>query len=120
VLENGGPDTPGAPVQAAREPATLGFLLGALHYNSPDCLVCHRTVWCAIGLSDEPAEQWLPARQRSTAQMNSDEQCRDGSQSAEVKGHWTVRCSKKTKGSNDQQLQTLMDTLMWRAPDSEQ
>jgi hypothetical protein len=43
--------------------------LVALRYNSSDCLVC-------TGLSGELAEQRLPARQRSTAQMNSDEQCR--------------------------------------------
>jgi hypothetical protein len=30
---------------------------------------------------------------------------------AEVRGHRTVRCSKKTKRSNGQQLQTLMDAL---------
>jgi hypothetical protein len=38
--------------------------MGLLRYNSPDCPVC-------TGLSGEPAEQRLPACQRSTAQMNS-------------------------------------------------
>jgi hypothetical protein len=33
----------GAPGQAASEPATLGFLLSALHYNSPDYLVSQRS-----------------------------------------------------------------------------
>jgi hypothetical protein len=33
--------------------------------------------------------------------------------------HRTVRCSKKTKGSNGQQLQTLTGELTWRAPNSE-
>jgi hypothetical protein len=54
--------------------------------------IIHRAVQCAIELSGELAEQRLPARQQSTAQMNSDEQCRDRSQSAKVRGHRTVRC----------------------------
>jgi hypothetical protein len=59
----------GAPGQLTNKHATLGNSLVALRYNSSDCLVC-------TGLSGELAEQRLPARQRSTAQMNSDEQCR--------------------------------------------
>jgi hypothetical protein len=45
------------------------------------------------GLSGESAEQWLPARQRSTADMNSDEQCRAEVRAAksEVTGH--VQCA---------------------------
>jgi hypothetical protein len=38
-----------------------------LRYNSPDCPVCHRTVRCAIGLSDAPAEQRLA---RATVDSN--------------------------------------------------
>jgi hypothetical protein len=38
--------------------------------------IIHRTVRCATGLSGQPAEQRLPARQRSTVQRNSAEQCR--------------------------------------------
>jgi hypothetical protein len=82
--------------------------------------IIHRTLRCGTGLSGEPAEQRLPACQRSTAQMNSDEQCRNRSQSAEVRGHRTVRCNEKTKSSNGQQLQTLTGTLTWHALDSEQ
>jgi hypothetical protein len=76
---------------------------GTLHYNSPDCLVCHRTVWCATGLSGELAEQRLPAHQQSPARMNS------ASQKSERRSprapdcpvwHRTVWCSKTTKGSN--------------------
>jgi hypothetical protein len=59
----------GAPGLYTLKPATLGFLLGALHYNSVDYLVCHRT-------SGEPAKQRLPARQRSTAKVYSAKQCR--------------------------------------------
>jgi hypothetical protein len=91
----------GAPGSQANEHATLGNSLDALRYNSPNCLVC-------TGLSGV-------ARQRSTAQMNSDEKCR-----AEVRGHRTVRCNKKTKGSNGQQLQTPTNGMTWRTPDIEQ
>jgi hypothetical protein len=38
--------------------------------------IIHRTVRCGTGQSGEPAEQRVPARQRSTAKMNSGEQCR--------------------------------------------
>jgi hypothetical protein len=51
------------------KPTNLGNSAGALRYNSPDCPVC-------IGLSSEPAEQRLPARQRSTAKVYSGKQCR--------------------------------------------
>jgi hypothetical protein len=64
---SGAPDSVRCPRPARNEPATLGNSMGALRYNSPDCLVC-------TGLSGEPVEQWLPARQRSTAEctvMNS-------------------------------------------------
>jgi hypothetical protein len=39
----------GAPGLRPSEPATLGNSLGALCYNSPDCLVCIGYVWWAIG-----------------------------------------------------------------------
>jgi hypothetical protein len=55
----------GVPGRRPLEAATLG--------NSRACsAIIHRTVRCAIGLSDEPVEQRLPARQRSTL---SSEQC---------------------------------------------
>jgi hypothetical protein len=38
--------------------------------------IIHWTIWCATGLSGEPAVQRLPTRQRSSDTMNSDEQCR--------------------------------------------
>jgi ribulose-5-phosphate 4-epimerase/fuculose-1-phosphate aldolase len=75
----------GAPDQLAIETVTLG--------NSEACsAIIQRTVRCVTGLSGEPVEQWLPARQWSSAKRYSTKQCRDRSQSAEVRGHWTVRC----------------------------
>jgi hypothetical protein len=66
--------------------------MGALRYNSPDCPVC-------TGLSGEPAEQRLPARQRSTGKVNSDEQCRAEARVAksEVTGH--VWCATGLSGA---------------------
>jgi hypothetical protein len=37
--------------------------------------IIHRTVRCGTGLSNEPAEQRLPAHQRSTAKVHSGKQC---------------------------------------------
>jgi hypothetical protein len=81
--------------------------------------IIHRTARCATGLSGEPAEQRLSARQQPTAQMNSSEQCRDRSQRSPDCPVWhrTVRCSKKTKPFNGQLLQTLTDALTWCAPE---
>jgi hypothetical protein len=60
--------------------------------------IIHRTVRCGTGLSDEPAEQWVPARQQSTAHMNSAEQCR-----AEVRGRGTVWCGTGLSGAAKRQ-----------------
>jgi hypothetical protein len=62
-----------APGQAPFEQATL-------KNSEARSAIIHRTVRCATGLSGEPAEQRLPARQRSTAKRYSAEQCRDRSQ----------------------------------------
>jgi hypothetical protein len=59
---------------------------GALHYNSPDCPVCHRTVRCATGLSGVPAEQQLSAPTVDSAQMNSMLQCRAEVRAAKLEG----------------------------------
>jgi hypothetical protein len=58
------------PVRQAQE-KTNQLLSGIRQTRSA---IIHRTVRCATRLSGELAEQRLPARQRSTAQMNSDEQ----------------------------------------------
>jgi hypothetical protein len=59
----------GAPGQAAANQPLSDFCQAR-------STIIHRTIWCATGLSGEPAEQWLPARQRSTTQRNSAKQCR--------------------------------------------
>jgi hypothetical protein len=80
VLKNGAPDSPVCHQRDRTVRCTRTLQLrtshsrefqGALHHNSLDCPVCHRTVRCAIGLSGEPAQQRLPACQRSPARMNS-------------------------------------------------
>jgi hypothetical protein len=58
--------------------------------------IIHRTVRCATGLSDEPAEQRLPARQWSPARMNS------ASQKSERRSQRAPDCpvQQDDKGSN--------------------
>jgi hypothetical protein len=56
--------------------------------------------------------------QRSTAKAFYREQCLNRSQSAEVRGHLIVRCSKTTSDSNGQLLRTLTVALAWRAPNN--
>jgi hypothetical protein len=75
----------------------------ALRYNSPDCPVCHRTVRCAIGLSGEPAEQRLSALTVDSAECDSDEQCHDRVESAEVRAHQTVWCGTGLSGAAKRQ-----------------
>jgi hypothetical protein len=55
---------------------------GALLYNSPDCSVCHRTVWCTSGAMTNSCNGRL---QKPLSQMNSEEQCAQ-SQSRRVRG----------------------------------
>jgi hypothetical protein len=82
---------------------------GMLHYNSPDCLVCHQTVrW-----TSRATAPYVPtALCAGTVHVRS--------QSAEVRGHQTVRCSKMTKSPTVDQLPTLTIALMWCAPYSAQ
>jgi hypothetical protein len=68
------------------------------------------------GLSGEPAEQRLPARQWSTAQMNSDEQCRAEARAAksEVTGH--VWCATGLSGAaKGQRVPTVNSSKPQRA-----
>jgi hypothetical protein len=76
----------GAPDRRPPEPATLGDSRAAF-------AIIHRTVRCATGLSGETAEQRLPAQLTVDCGDVTEEQCHDRSQSAEVRGHQTVRCS---------------------------
>jgi hypothetical protein len=70
---------------APNEHATLGNSLGALCYNSPNCPVCTGHVRWASGAT-------VTTRQRSTAKVNSSEQCvaEVRAQKLEVTGH--VQC----------------------------
>jgi hypothetical protein len=96
------------------------FLPGALRYNSPDCLVCHRTIrWangatapCANGRLCKVLQLWTVPRQSQKHISQSAPEC--------SVWHRTVRCRKKTKSPTVDQLRTL--TVSWRggAPDNEQ
>jgi hypothetical protein len=106
----------GPPGRATLQPATLGFLLGALRYNSLDCPMCTGNIRRANGAT-------VTWRQRSTAKGNSTPQkSAQRSQSAsDMSGVApTVRCNYKTKDSNGRLLQTPNGVLTWRAPNSEQ
>jgi hypothetical protein len=76
----------GAPGRTANEPATLGN-------SRARSAIIHQIVWCATGLSGEPAEQWLPAHPMVDNGDVRAEQCCVEFRSAEVRGHRTVRCS---------------------------
>jgi hypothetical protein len=95
----------GAPGSYNSKPATLGN-------SRARSTIIHQTVRCATRLSGEPAEQRLPARQRSTDRMNTGQE--------EVREHRTVRCGKTTKAPTVDRLRTLTIALTWRAPDSAQ
>jgi hypothetical protein len=75
--------------------------------------IIHRTVWCANGAT-------ASSHQRSTVQSEQKWTVPHRSQSAEVREHRTVRCSKTTKAPTVDQLRTLTIALAWRAPDSAQ
>jgi hypothetical protein len=74
-----------APGLRVSEQATLGFLPGALRYNSPDCPVCTRYVRWARGAT-------VTACQRSTRKVNSDEQFAAEVRAAKSKVTRHVRC----------------------------
>jgi hypothetical protein len=96
VLKNGTPNclvchriVSGAPEPYNSEPATLRNLRAR-------STIIHRTVRCATELSGELAEQRLPARQRSSARMNS------ASQKSERRSQRAPDCpmQQDDKGSN--------------------
>jgi hypothetical protein len=77
---------------------------GALRYNSPDCSVRHRTVWCVTGLSDAPSgattinatvDCTVPSQSYSSRQKSEQapEAHRTLNSSCPVR-HWTIRCPK--------------------------
>jgi hypothetical protein len=93
---------------------------GALHYNSPDCLVCHRTVRC-MGEATATSRngRLCKGEQCSCSATQKSEQKVRGAPDCPV-WHQTVRWRKKTKLQWSTELRTL--TVGWRgnAPDSEQ
>jgi hypothetical protein len=91
VLFFGAPDSVRCPRPYNRYTSHTREFGGALCYNSPDYPVCHRTVRCASGAT-------VPCAPMALCKSNSAEQCRDRSQSAEVRGHRTVRCGTGLSG----------------------
>jgi hypothetical protein len=86
---------------------------GALRYNSPDCPVSRRAMApCAPTVVCKMLQCWTVSRQKSERKSQRSPDC--------PVCHRTVRCSKTTRRSNGQLLQTLKDALMWCTPDSEQ
>jgi hypothetical protein len=88
--------------------------------------IIHRTVRCA---PDCPVSQRSNGSLRANGRLQKCTVANSAAQKSEHISqrspdcpvwHQTVRCSKKIKGSNGQQLQTLRDALTGRAPDSEQ
>jgi hypothetical protein len=106
VLIFGAPDTVRCTRPVQLQTSHSWEFQGSLRYN-------HRTVRWASGAM----ANWS---QRSTAKAFCGEQCLNSSQSAEVRGHRTIQCSKTTSTSNGQLLRTLTVALTWRAPDSAQ
>jgi hypothetical protein len=75
VLENDASDTVRCASQAPSKPTTLGFL--------PACSgIIHQTVWCATGMSGEPAERRLTGASGRLQKALCGEQCKCRSQRA--------------------------------------
>jgi hypothetical protein len=63
----------GAPGRAALKPATLGFLQGALRYNSPDCPVSQRSngnLAPTVDYKREPCKPKVRAESQNTLDMS--------------------------------------------------
>jgi hypothetical protein len=71
---------------------------GTLRYNSPDCPVCHRTIWCAIGATTNSRNGRL--QKRATTQQWRTVCNRVRAQSQRRTGQWTgpVRCGTGLSG----------------------
>jgi hypothetical protein len=110
----------GAPGQGPNEHATLGFLLGVLCYNSPDCLVCTGHVRWANGAT-------VNCTQRSTV-VNSKQCTVQKSEDRAVKSECTKLSGVPSECPVPQEDKGLQQSiapnpnilLMWHAPDSEQ
>jgi hypothetical protein len=98
VLLFGAPDCPVCHRTVSGAPGSYRCQLATLGKMEACSAIIHRTVLCATTLSDEPAEQRLPAPIVDSAKCYSALQCHDRSQSAEVRGHRTVRCGTRLSG----------------------
>jgi hypothetical protein len=104
VLKNGVPDCPVRHQTVSSAPGPYRCQPATLRNSRARSAIIHRTVWCATGLSSEPASNDYLAPTFDSAKCYSGLQCHDRSQSSEVKGHRTVRCRKKTKLQRSTQL----------------
>jgi hypothetical protein len=77
---------------------TFGFLEKPLCYNSSDCPVWHRTVWCASGAMTT-AQRLTPTETWKALQC-ADSSCRSQSSARRRIGQWTVpvRCTTGLSG----------------------
>jgi hypothetical protein len=113
VLKIGAPDSVRCTRTVQMSTSHSREFQGALRYNSPNCLVCHRTVrW--------PSKQRLSSANGRLQKYLPRWTVRDIVKAAKSEGHRTVRCRKKTKLQQSTQLRTL--TVGWRdsAPNKEQ
>jgi hypothetical protein len=81
-----------------------------LRYNSPDCPVCHRTVWCATGLSGAPAGQRLPMLNGRLCKVNSAIQMSEQM----VRGAPDCPVPREDKASNGRPAPSPNDRMTWR------
>jgi hypothetical protein len=71
-----------------------------LRYNSPDCMVCHRTVRCtkqSNGYQRNGRLQWTPANAQCAQKAEQPSKAHRTVNSVCPVRHRTVRCHKKTK-----------------------
>jgi hypothetical protein len=97
------------------EPATLGKMQAR-------SAIIHRTVWCATGLSGEPAGNDYPARNgRHWQELQCNTVCIRSQRAPDCPvWHQTVRCRKRTKLQGTTRLRTLMVGWHGGATDTEQ
>jgi hypothetical protein len=118
VLWSGAPDS-GWCTRTVQSPNSHSRVFaGALCYNSPDCPVCHRTVWCTSGATANSCNGWLQKLINRWTVKNSARRVRATDLEAHRTvnrtcpvWHRTVRCHKKTTVPTVDCSQTL--TIGW-------
>jgi hypothetical protein len=115
VLWSGAPDSVRCPRTVQSPTSHYRISSGALRYNSPDCLVCHRTVRCD---SRATATSHNGRLQKRGDQSYIEEQCAQ-SQSHGLEAHRTLNSvcpvTLEDKASNDQKLQNPTGWVTWLA-----